>query len=216
MTSMKITVFGAAGSAGSRIVTEALSRGHMVTAVVRKQTRFDQLPNQAEKRQGDASQIEDVISLSKGQDLVIAATRPPEGQEKELVAISQSLLAGLTQTGVRLIVMGGAGSLMVADKTDTLVVDDARYVSPAWRDIAVACVAQYQIYKSNTQVNWTYLSPPAMLLPGERTGKFRLGQDELLVDEHGQSKITVEDLAVALIDEAEQKHFPQQRFTLAY
>ena len=213
---MKITVFGAAGSAGSRIVAEALSRGHQVTAVVRNVARFDQLSSQAEKRQGDASKIEDVISLSKGQDLVIAATRPPEGQEKELVAISQSLLAGLTQTGVRLIVMGGAGSLKVADKSDTLVVDDTRYVSPAWRDIAVACVAQYEVYKSNTQVNWSYLSPPAMLLPGERTAKFRLGKDELLVDQQGQSRVSVEDLAVAIIDEAEQKNFPQQRFTLAY
>ncbi len=213
---MRITVLGAAGSAGSRIVTEALSRGHQVTAVVRSDTKFQQLPKEAIKRLGDASRIEDVIALSKGQDVVISATRPPQGQEQKLVNISQSLLTGLAQTKVRLIAVGGAGSLSVADKNDTLVVDDPRYVSPAWRDIAVACVDQYKVYKENTQTNWTYLSPPAMLLPGERTAKFRLGKDELLVDQEGQSRISVEDLAVAIIDEAEQNNYPQQRFTLAY
>ncbi len=213
---MRMTVLGAAGSAGSRIVSEALSRGHQVTAVVRSEATFAQLPNEAIKRLGDASRIEDVIALSKGQDLVISATRPPQGQEQQLVSISQSLLAGLAQSNVRLIAVGGAGSLSVADKNDTLVVDDPRYVSPEWRDIAVACVDQYNLYKANTQTNWTYLSPPAMLLPGERTAKFRLGKDELLVDQEGQSRISVEDLAVALIDEAEQNNYPQQRFTLAY
>jgi putative NADH-flavin reductase len=213
---MRITVFGAAGSAGSRIVTEALSRGHQVTAVVRNETRYVELPNEAQKRQGDASRIEDVITLSKGQDLVIAATRPPEGQERDLITISQSLLAGLTHTQVRLLAIGGAGSLNVADKEDTLVVDDTRYVSPAWRDIAVACVDQYNVYKANTEIHWTYLSPPAMLLMGERTAKFRLGKDELLVDQQGQSKISYEDLAVALIDEAEQNKYCKERFTIAY
>ena len=213
---MRITVFGAAGSAGSRIVTEALLRGHEVTAVVRNEASFAKLPNEAQQRQGDASRIEDVFALSEGQDLVIAATRPAEGQEQELIKISQSLLTGLAKTQVRLIAVGGAGSLNVGDKKSTLVVDDTRYVSPAWHDIAMACVDQYEVYKADTRVNWTYLSPPAMLLPGERTAKFRLGKDELLVDQQGQSKISYEDLAVALIDEAEQSNFPQQRFTLAY
>ncbi|MGR6874510.1 NAD(P)-dependent oxidoreductase [Pseudomonas sp. HK3] len=213
---MRITVFGAAGSAGSRIVAEALSRGHKVTAVVRNKSRFEQLPGEAEKRQGDASQIEDIIALSKDQDLIISATRPPEGQEKELITISQALLAGLAQSKVRLIALGGAGSLNVADKHNTLVVDDTRYVLPAWREIALACVEQYDVYKADTQTHWTYLSPPATLLPGERTGKFRLGKDELLVDQQGQSQVSIEDLAVALINEAEENNFPQQRFTLAY
>ncbi len=213
---MRITVFGAAGSAGSKIVTEAIFRGHEVTAVVRSETRFDQLPNSVTKRQGDASSIEDVITLSEGQDLVIAATRPPEGKERELITISQSLLTGVAQTQARLIAVGGAGSLKVADKKNTLVVDDTRYVSPAWRDIAVACVDQYNLYKANSDTQWSYLSPPAMLLPGERSATFRLGKDELLVDQQGRSRISYEDLAVALIDEAEQNNFPQQRFTLAY
>jgi putative NADH-flavin reductase len=213
---MRITVFGAAGSAGSRIVTEALSRGHDVTAVVRDKMKFNHLPSEANKQVGDASQIEDVIKYSEGQDLIIAATRPVEGQEHQLLAITQALLSGVAQTNTRLLALGGAGSLNVADKQDTLVVDDLRYVSPEWRAIAVACVEQYEIYKANTQVDWSYLSPPALLLPGERTGKFRLGKDELLIDSQGQSRISVEDLAIALIDEAEEYKHSQQRFTLAY
>ena len=144
-------------------MTEALSRGHQVTAVVRSETRYVEFPNEAQQRQGDASRIEDVI----GQDLVIA---------------------GLAHTQVRLLAIGGAGSLNVADKEDTLVVDDTRYVSPAWRDIAVACVDQYNVYKANSGTHWTYLSPPAMLLMGERTSKFRLGKDELLVDQQANQR----------------------------
>ena len=213
---MKIVVFGAAGSAGSKIVSEALLRGHEVTAVVRSEARFGEIPNEAKKHQGDASCIENIITLSKGQDIVIAATRPAEGQEKALIKISQSLLTALEKSEARLIAVGGAGSLSVADKKDTLVVDDIRYVAPEWRAIAVACVEQYKTYKTNTLTKWTYVSPPAMLLPGERTTKFRLGNDQLLVDPQGESKISYADLAVALLDEAEQNNFPQQRFTLAY
>ncbi len=213
---MRITVFGAAGSVGGKVVLEALARNHQVTAVVRDSARFSELPNNVEKQKGDASKVADVIKLSQGQDLVIAATRPQAGQEQELVSITHSLLAGLGETKTRLIAVGGAGSLMVPDKSNTLVVDDSRYVSLAWRDIAMACVEQYEVYCGNSEVDWSYLSPAAMLGPGERTAVYQLGKDELVVDSQGQSSISIEDLAVALIDEAEQNHFSQQRFTLAY
>lgn len=213
---MRITVIGAAGSAGSRIVKEALARGHQVTAAVRSIEQFNQLPNEAVKCLADASLVNDVIRVSKGQDLVIAATRPAEGQENDLLKITQSLIDGLTQSSVRLIAMGGAGSLSVKDKENTLVVDDSRYVSPAWRDIAQACVEQYQLYLASQQVDWSYISPAAMLVPGIRTGKFRLGKDELIIDNTGKSEISIEDLAVAIINEAENKNFTQQRFTIGY
>jgi putative NADH-flavin reductase len=213
---MRITVIGAAGSAGSRIVKEALVRGHQVTAVVRNKDQFSLLPNEVVKYQADASLVNEVIEVSKNQDLVIAATRPAEGHEKELLKITQALLTASAHTQVRLIAMGGAGSLIVKDKANALVVDDIRHVSPAWRNIAQACVEQYQLYQANSQVDWCYISPPAMLVPGIRTGKFRLGKDELIVDNSGKSEISIEDLAKAVIDEAENKNFPQQRFTLGY
>jgi len=214
---MRITVFGATGSVGHRVVTEALFRGHDVTAVTRDPARFHELHVAAKARAGDAGNVADVVELSTGQDLVIAATRPRAGSEHELVATTRSLLAGLAQTGVRLLVSGGAGSLTVPGAGDTLVVDDPNFVPPAWRDIAVACRDQLEACRgTETGVDWAYLSPPALLVPGERTGNYRLGTDELLVDAEGSSMISMEDLAVALVDEAEQARHHRTRFTVAY
>jgi uncharacterized protein len=115
---------------------------------------------------------------------------------------------------VRLLLVGGAGSLIVPD-TGQRVVDDPRYVSPAGRDIALAGCDQLEVCRTETAVDWAYLSPPALLQPGNRTGKYRLGGDELLVDAAGNSTISVED-PVALLDEAEQPRHGRARFTVAY
>ncbi|MFE2870378.1 NAD(P)-dependent oxidoreductase [Embleya sp. NPDC059259] len=213
---MRITVFGAAGNVGSRVVSEALSRGHEVTAVVRDAARFPELHPEAEARVGDAARIEDVAALSTGRDLVISATRPAHGNEQALADTAEALLAGLAGTGVRLLTVGGAGSLTVPGTGDTMAVDDPRFVPTAWRGIALACNAQLDVFRTDTEVDWTYLSPPAHLEPGTRTGSFRLGTDELLVDPDGVSAISMEDLAVALIDEAEQPRHHRARFTVAY
>ena len=213
---MRITVFGAAGNVGSRVVVEALSRGHEVTAVTRDPSRLLGVDASVNVRVGDAGNSEEVAKLSRGQDLVITATRPQSGKEQELIAITESLFTGIAQTNVRLLVVGGAGGLTVPDDRNRLVVDDPRYVGPAWRDIALACTEQLAVCREQSHVRWTYLSPPAMLVPGERTGSFRLGSDELLVDAEGESTISMEDLAVALLDEAEQPKHPRARFTVAY
>ena len=213
---MKITVFGAAGNVATRVIDEALSRGHKVTAVVRSASRIDELNPLVKAVLGDASKVEDVIRLSEGQDLVVSATRPAKGNESELISITKSLLEGLAQTGARLLLVGGAASLTVPNSNGTLVVDDPNFVGPGWLDIALACLAQYKICAANNQVNWSYISPPALILPGERTAKFRLGNDELLLDQLGNSKISLEDFAVALIDEAEQPKQQRRRFTVAY
>lgn len=213
---MRICVFGAAGNMGSRIVTEALSRGHEVSAIVRDPARFNELPAAANARVGNAANVESVAELSSGQDVVISATRPAPGSEGEHVMTARTLLAGVAQTGVRLLLVGGAGGLTVPGSEGTLVADDPNFVPPAWRDIALACVDQLNICRADTQADWTYLSPPALLEPGERTGHFRLGSDELLVDAAGNSAISMEDLAVALIDEAERPQHRRARFTAAY
>lgn len=213
---MRITVLGAAGNVGSRVVKEALSRGHQVTGVMRDAKRLGELHPDIKQEVGDAANIDDVVRLSQGQDLLISATRPQPGNEQELVNMTQSLLAGAAQSGVRLLLVGGAGGLTVPGKPDQLVVDDPTYVAPVWRDIALACTKQLALCRANTQTNWTYLSPPAMLMPGERTGKFRLGLDELLTDKAGNSAISMEDYAIALMDEAEQGNHQRARFTVAY
>lgn len=212
---MRIVVFGAAGNVGRRVVAEALGRGHAVTAVVRDVARAADVPSGAVLRAGDASDAQQVAALSAGQELAISATRPAPGSEGDLVLTARALFAGLSRTGVRLLLVGGAASLVVPD-TGGLVVDDPRYVPPVWRDIALACCEQLAVCRTQGDVDWAYLSPPALLEPGERTGRYRLGRDELLIGADGRSRISMEDFAVALIDEAERCSHRQARFTVGY
>ncbi|WP_433236154.1 NAD(P)-dependent oxidoreductase [Streptosporangium sp. CA-135522] len=212
---MRITVFGAAGNVGSRVVAEALARGHRVTAVVRDPARSPGLHAGAEVRAGDAENVEDVVELSAGQDVVISATRPVPGSEGRLAETARALLAGVARTGVRLLVVGGAGSLTVPGAGGATVIDDPGFPAD-WRAIALACNDQLAACRAETGANWAYLSPAALLEPGERTGAYRLGTDELLVDGEGNSAISMEDLAVVLLDEAERPKHHRTRFTAAY
>lgn len=212
---MRITVFGASGDVGSRVVREAVARGHEVTAVGRNPARLADSPAGVIVRQGDASNVEDVAALSAGQDLVISATRPVPGSEHELAIAAKGLLAGAAASGVRLLVVGGASSLILPGSPGTTVVDGPGFPDEL-RPIALACSEQYDVFRADTVVDWTYVSPPAVLEPGERTGQFRLGRDELIVDAVGNSSISMEDLAIALLDEAERPQHPRTRFTLGY
>ncbi|MEU4212411.1 NAD(P)H-binding protein [Streptomyces sp. NPDC026206] len=212
---MRVTVFGAAGNVGSRVVAEALARGHEVTAVVRNPSRAGQLPSAVTVRVADAANASDVAESIAGQDVLISATRPVPGSEAELAGTTRALLAGAARSGVRLVLVGGAGSLTVPG-TDRTVLDDPDFVPPAWRPIAQACTDQLAVCRTETDADWTYLSPPARLEPGERTGAYRLGADELLLDPEGNSAISMEDLAVALLDEAERPRHHRTRFTVAY
>jgi len=213
---MRITIFGAAGEVGRRVVAEALSRGHEVTAVVRDQSQFCKLPAGVNPCSGDAGSVKDVIRLSSGQDLVISAIRPPTGKESLLPSITQSILKGVAQTGVRVLVVGGAASLKIPGQGDTTVLTASNFLPAAVIPIARACFAQHEICNADQNANWAYLSPPAMLVPGVRTGSYRLGSDELVSDKKGVSQISMEDFAVVLIDEAEQAKHHKTRFTAAY
>lgn len=213
---MKITVFGAAGDVGSRVVAEALNRGHEVTAVVRDGSQFSKLAAHAKAQVGDASIVEDVIRLSAQQDLIISAVRPTAGSEAILGAVTQSILSGAEAAGVRVLIVGGAASLKLPNQGETTVLSAENFLPEAVLPIARACFAQHEICKANKSANWAYLSPPAMLTPGSRTGKYRLGADELLYDERGNSQISMEDFAVVLLDEAEQPSHQRTRFTAAY
>ncbi|WP_410613639.1 NAD(P)-dependent oxidoreductase [Amycolatopsis sp. lyj-109] len=209
---MRITVFGAAGAIGRRVVAEALARGHEVTAVVRDPRRAADLPAEAAVRPGDAANPEDVAAFARGQDLVITATRPAPGRESELVDTTRSLLAGLAATGVRLLAVGGAATLRTSG--GTLVLDTPGFPAELG-PIAAACRAQHEVYRADTTVDWTYASPPLLIEPGERTGRYRLGHDDVLADTTGRSAISMEDFAVALLDEAERPRHHRARFTVA-
>ncbi|WP_194813831.1 NAD(P)-dependent oxidoreductase [Nocardia sp. XZ_19_385] len=209
---MRITVFGAAGEVGSRVVAEALTRGHEVTAVVRDLARAGAVPTGAQLAVGDASVPADIERLSTGQDLVITATRPPAGSESDLVGVTAAMLQGLAGSDVRLLVVGGAATLTVPGG---VTLHETPGFPAQLRGIAQACSEQLDLVRAATHTDWTYLSPPAELIPGHRTGDYRLGRDELLTDDEGVSTISMEDFAVALLDEAEQPAHRRTRFTVA-
>jgi putative NADH-flavin reductase len=213
---MKITVLGATGKAGSRLVTEALSRGHEVTAVVRNLAGSNDLPTAARVRTGDVGNVADVTKVSAGQDVVISAIRPAPGHESDIIPTTRTLMDGLAQTGVRLLVVGGAATLTVPGTDGKTVIEDSNYLPVSARPIGKASADQFKVCLAETRVDWAYLSPAAQFAPGERTGNFRLGTDELLVDAEGISKISMEDLAVVLLDEAERPKHHRTRFTAAY
>ncbi|EPJ45507.1 MAG: hypothetical protein OFPI_36530 [Osedax symbiont Rs2] len=212
---MKVIIFGAAGNVGSRIVSEALARGHQVSAIVRRAEQLEKLPAQVQGIIGDATNPSDVARFTSGQDLVISAVRPPSGHEELLVPITQSILTGAGHSGVRVLIVGGAASLRIPNQADITVLTAENFLPDAVKPIATACFAQHQAVEQVTDTAWAYLSPPAMLVPGVRTGKYNLGSDELLYDDAGNSQISMEDFAVVLLDEGETPAHHQVRFTAA-
>ncbi len=213
---MNIIVFGARGDVGKRIVLEALARNHSVTAVVRNKAQIDALPPSVTPQVADVLDTDQVAKLMIGFDLAISAVRPPDGQEKILIDLTQSVLEAAAQTGVRVLVVGGAASLKVPGLNGHTVLTAPGFLPEEIVPIAKACQAQFELCESENSADWTYLCPPALLMPGDRMGRYRTGTDELVVDTEGNSTIAMEDFAVAMIDEAETARHRRERFTVAY
>lgn len=212
---MRIAVFGASGAIGSAVVDEAARRGHRVTALSRRPN-----PRQdgcdVDVRQADAGDPAQVLAIATHHDVVVTATRSASGSEHELVQVARVMLSAAARSGCRLLVVGGAATLQIPGSDGRTVLDDARHLSPAARPIAEACAAQFEVCRSNRAADWTYLSPPVQLVGDVRTGAYRVGRDELLVDSAGTSRISIPDLGAALLDEVESPRHRQQRFTIAY
>lgn len=213
---MKITILGGAGEVGSRIVDEALQRKHEVTAVSRKMSALQRLPTQTLKTVQDIKSIECVINASKGSDLIISALRPPEGHEELLAPLTEYVLHAAEALKIPAVIIGGAARLKIPEENSYTVLTMPSFLPNSIKPIASACQKQFDLCVQNTTATWSYISPPAMLLAGNRTGLYRLGTDTLVVDENGDSNISMEDFAVAVIDEAEEQNHPQQAFTVAY
>ena len=212
---MKITIFGAAGDVGRRMTAEALSRGHDVTAVLRDAARASELPVGAVVRVGDAMDAEAVAGLLEGQDVAISALRPASGREELLVTLTRAVLHGAARAGARALIVGGAASLRLDGDGGDTVLTAPGFLPDAVLPIAAACYAQYVLCMQEGRADWTYLCPPAMLRPGARTGRYRVGSDRLLTDAAGQSRISMEDFAVAMLDEVETPRHTRARFTVA-
>lgn len=212
---MKIAIFVATGNIGQRITDEALRRGHVVTAVVRDPTKVPP-KEKLSAMKGDVTVIENVTAAASGQDAVISAISPEGNKSGNQVFLkaARSLLDGLKVAGVkRLVVVGGAGSLDVAPGKN--LVDTPQFPA-TWKDAALAHREGLKLFQEDTTLDWTWMAPAAMIEPGDRTGKFRTGADRLIADEKGNSRISMEDYAVALLDELEKPRFIRKRFTAAY
>jgi hypothetical protein len=217
---MKIVLYGATGKAGSRILTELLGRGHEVVAVVRNPDKL--APNNGlTVQQGDLSSVEAIAEAVGGAQVVVSAYGPPADQTDQLLGVTKREIAAVQQVSQeasspehapRLIVVGGAGSLEVAPG---VTLESAKDFPAAWKPIAQAHEKALELLRASS-IDWTYLSPSAFFEPGQRTGKFRLGQDQLLTAPDGKSSISMEDYAIALVDELEQPQHRRQRFTVGY
>ena len=132
-----------------------------------------------------------------GQDLAISALRPPDGQEDALVTLTGSMLDAAALSQVPVLIVGGAASLRMPGQNGATVLTARGFLPESVRPIAQACFDQYELCTAETRADWSYLCPPAMLSPGDRTGRYRLGSDFLLFDSGGVSRISMEDFAVA-------------------
>ncbi|RZT19951.1 hypothetical protein EV649_3091 [Kribbella sp. VKM Ac-2569] len=202
---MKIAVFGASGMVGSRVVAEAVSRGHEVAGVTRS---GGQLPDGVRAVQGSANDVAAAKELAADSDVLVAAIGPSRtgGDHQEYLDAVDNLISAVRGTATRLFVVGGAGSLVV---NGNRVVDGPEF--PAEYKNESLTVSQALENLRASDVTWTMLSPAFVIAPGERTGVFRLGQDEPVGDH-----ISAEDYAVALINEAETPAHNGRRFTLGY
>jgi len=212
---MKIVLFGGSGMIGSRIAKEALDRGHQVTAVGREPAKIELKHPALQTAKGDVLDPASITAIALGHDAAISAYSPGHpGDPRNLVKAAQALLAGLKPAGVkRLLVVGGAGSLEV--KPGLRLVDTPEFPA-AWKPVALAHADALQVFRGEKTLEWSYLSPAAFIAPGERTGKYRLGGEQLVIDAKGESRISAEDYAVAVLDELERPRHVRARFTAAY
>lgn len=211
---MKIALIGASGFVGTTILKEAASRGHKVTAIVRSPEKVAQIDGVTAVK-ADANDAEALKSAISGSDVVVSAFNggwgDPDIYAKHLAG-SKAIVAAAKATGKRVIVVGGAGSLEIDGKQ--LV--DGPHFPEAYKDGARAARDALAALRTEAGVEWSFISPAIMMAPGERTAKFRIGGDQPVFDAKGESHISVEDLAVAIVNEAEAPEHTGKRFTVGY
>lgn len=199
---MTIAVLGATGMVGSRVIDEAAARGHQVLALSRKPPGQGPNVTPIAVDANDPSALREALTGAAADAVVLTVRTLPVDQEF-LVGVTRTVLDVAARLGIRVLVVGGAGALRSPDDPDLLVADDPAYVPAEWRAVAAAGTAQLRTCEAHPDADWVYLSPPALLEPGDRTGRYRRGTDTLLTGADGRSWISAEDLAVAVLDELE-------------
>ena len=216
---MRVVVFGATGNVGQRVVAEALRRGHEVVGIVREPAAVQSPDSRVKLVKGDATNADDVASVSRGADAVVSAISPRPNARglpaPSLAANSRAMIKGLRDAGVkRVLYVGGASSLEVAPGKALADLPD---FPEMYREEAREGREALDIWRREAKgLDWTYLSPAAEIAAGKRTGKYRTTDEKLLVDDKGKSFITFEDYAVAVLDELERPQHVGKRFGVAY
>jgi uncharacterized protein len=203
---MRIAVIGASGNAGSRITAELARRGHQVTAIVRHPEMVPAQPNVMSVK-GDVRDPASLAETLVGHDAVVSSVRFVDSDPAALIEAAKAAKVG------RYLVVGGAGSLEVAPGVRLVTTPG---FPAAYKAEAEAGAAFLDLLRAESDLNWTFLSPSALFVAGDRTGRFRLGTDQLLTAANGKSSISFEDYAVALADEIERPVHSRQRFTVGY
>ncbi|KAB2966230.1 NAD(P)-dependent oxidoreductase [Zoogloea sp.] len=202
-----IAILGITGRAGSRIATELLQRGHTITGIARDVSKATAQPGLS-LQAADATDANALATLLQGHDVVVSSTRFVGGID------AATLISAARQAGVkRIVVVGGAGSLEVAPGKALI---DSPEFPEIYKAEASGGRAFLQALRAEGELDWTFISPSALFEPGPRTGRFRLGGDQLLVDADGQSHISMEDYAIALADEIDTPRHSRSRFTVGY
>jgi uncharacterized protein len=213
---MKIALIGATGFVGSAILQEALQRGHEVTAIVRHPEKVTPHPK-LRPHKADVQKEGEVTRSVAGHDAVISAFNPGwtnPNMYSVQVRGTRAIIDGVKNAGVkRLLFVGGAGSLEVKPGVQSV---DLPEFPAEYKQGALATREALNLLRKEPSLDWSFLSPSADLFPGQRTGKFRLGTDQLLADTQGKSRISVEDYATAMIDEVEKPKHIRRRFTVGY
>jgi putative NADH-flavin reductase len=201
----RVALIGASGNAGSRILKELSDRGHQVSAIARNTDNIPRLAGVTAVR-GDAQDVEGLAALLRGHDVVVSSVHFTASDPARLIM-------AVRRSGVRrYLVVGGAGSLLVAP--GKRLVDQPEFPAQ-YRGEALAGAAFLDLLRTVEDLEWTFVSPSALFVPGERTGTFRLGEDQLLVGPDG-SRISFEDFAIAMTDEIEKPAHIRRRFTVGY
>ena len=213
---MKIALIGATGFVGSEVLKELLSRGHQVTALARTPSK---LPAQLGLKvvKADVLDAAQVAAAVEGHDAVIDSYNPGWSEPRihdVFLQGTRAILDGVKRAGVkRVLVVGGAGSLFVAPGVQLV---DTPHFPAEYKQGALAAREALSQIRNESALDWTFLSPAALLAPGPRTGKFRLGAEDLLMDGDKPAGLSVADLAVAIVDEIETPKHIRKRFTAAY
>ena len=215
----KLALLGATGNIGAEIRKEALARGHQVTAIVRSKSRLAEEPNLSVV-EGDAYDEAGLSAIIAGHDVFISAFSPDRGEPLEgkpdrLRQSHRAIVAAARSSKVkRFLLVGGVGSLWAAP--DVLVVESQEYGHANRGPTLANKEILDELRQDQTGLVWTYVSPPRIIEAGDRTGKFRIGQDDLLRDPDGVSRISRADFAIAILDELERAAQLRRRFTVAY